>query len=282
MKKHFKRAFFAFLFVVLALAIFTGIDGKDGMCKAAGPYVVFSDDFEDVDISDWTTDTSGSGNIIAEAYPGPGWSLNIYSPQNPASKAMATSPSFSLDTSADYKVTMGFAFESPIHWIEVFRNQHINAVIDNQIVDNDYKFICRYDDTNYLVMVMNPFSTYNIEFEVYPGSNQYDIYVGGIWKRTCDCDPGGPAFPQFRVGDTEAGSSNYGNAFYMEVEVVDICMSAANIDNDSGHVDLGDFALISYDWLQDGPDLPGDVNGDETVDMNDLSILAYYWLSTCN
>jgi len=271
-----------FLFIVLALAIFTDIPGKPGMCKAAGPYVVFLDDFEDGEISDWATVTSGSGNIIAEVYPGPGWSLNIYSPQTPASKAMATSPSFSLDASADYKVTMEFAFESPIHWIEVFRNQHINAVIDNQIDVNDWRFICRYDSTNYLVMIMNPSTTYNIEFEVYPGSNRYDIYVGGIRQRTCDCDPGGPAFPQFRVGDTEAGSSNYGNAFYMEVEVVDICMSAANIDNDSGHVDLGDFALICYDWLQNGPNLPGDVNGDETVDMNDLSILAYYWLGTCN
>ena len=271
-----------FLFVVLALAIFTNIPGKHGTCKAAGPYKVFWDDFEDGDISDWATVTGGSGIIAAEVYPGPGWSLNIYSPQATASKAMATSPSFSLGASADYKVTMEFAFESPIHWIEVFRNQHINAVIDNQIDVNDWRFICRYDSTNYLVMLMNPSTTYQIEFEVYPESNTYDIYVGGIWQRTCDCDPGGPPFPQFRVGDAEPGSSNYGNAFYMEVQVVDICMSAANIDNDSGHVDLGDFALVSYNWLQNGPSLPGDVNGDETVDMNDLSILAYYWLGTCN
>ena len=65
--------FFVFLFVVLALAIFTGIPGKDGMCKAAGPYVVFLDDFEDGDISDWATVTGKHSTFRKFGQGGEGW-----------------------------------------------------------------------------------------------------------------------------------------------------------------------------------------------------------------
>ncbi len=56
---------------------------------------------------------------------------------------------------------------------------------------------------------------------------------------------------------------------------------AANGGNDSGHVDLGDFAILSLSWKQSGPTTPGDINSDGVVDLNDLEIFAYYWLSDC-
>jgi len=308
-----EKPWLPFVFVMLGVVIFLNISGGLGVAKAAEPNVVFSDDFEDGDISDWTTSTGGSGYVAAEQYPGPDWSLNIYSPQSSGTKAMVTSPSFILDESENYNVTMEFGFESPIHWVEVFRNQHINAVIDNKVGDS-WRFICRYDGTNYLVMNMSEYTSYNIEFRVHPESNNYDIYVGDIFQRTCDCDPGGPSFPQFRVGDTELGSSNYGNAFYDDIIITqpvdsdedgvmdpndncpyvynpgqadrnsdgwgDIC-ECRTVNNDSGHVDLGDFALIALSWQNSDPTVPGDINGDGIVDFNDLEILAYHWLSDC-
>jgi len=194
-------------FFILALFVFSISS------SAVEPQIIFSDNFEDGDITDWTTNTAGSGSVVADLAPGPDYSLNIDSPESSESKAMAISPSFTMDESADYNVNMEFSFESPIHWVEVFRNQHINAVIDNKVGDS-WRFICRYDGMNYLVITMSEYTSYNIEYRVHPESNNYDIYVGDIFKRTCDCDSGGPEFPQFRVGDTEPGSSNYGNAFY--------------------------------------------------------------------
>lgn len=182
---------------------------------------VFSDDFEDGDISDWTTVAAGDGDVAAEQYPGPDWSLNIYSPQSAGTKAQAISPLFTLDEAKDYNVSLEFAFESPAHWIEVFRSQHINAVLDDHAGGNDWRFKCRYGGSNHLIMVLNPYASYNIEFRVHPGSSTYDVYVGGSLRETCDFDPGGPSFPQFRLGDFETGTSNYGTAMYDDIAIVE-------------------------------------------------------------
>ena len=276
---------------------------------------VFSDNFEDGDIDGWTATATGSGSVAAEQDPGPDWSLNIDSPQSPETKAMAISPSFSMDESADYHVTMEFSFESPVHWVEVFRNQHINAVIDNKVGDS-WRFICRYGETNHLVMTMSEYTSYNIEFRVHSEPNNYDVYVGDIFQRTCDCDPGGPAFPQFRVGDTEPGDSNYGNAMYDDFIITqppdsdgdgivdpndncpydynpvqedrnsdglgDVCeCDAANLDG-IGIIDFFDYSILASDWEESGIGLSGDINSDEIVNFKDLEIIAYNWLSDCN
>ena len=237
-----------FVLFIAALMMFSSIAPGPEVCEAGGAQIIFSDNFEDGDISDWTDSAAGSGSVTAGQDPGPDWSLNIDSPESSGTRAMATSPSFTSDESADYNVTMEFGFESPIHWIEVFRNQHINAVIDNK-VGEIWRFICRYDGTNYLVMNMSQNTSYNIEYRVHPESNNYDIYVGDIFQRTCDCDPGGPAFPQFRVGDTELGSSNYGTAMYD-----DFVITQPPDSDDDGVVDPNDNCPDIYNPSQTDSD----------------------------
>jgi hypothetical protein len=174
---------------------------------------VFSDDFEDGDISDWTVIEEGSGEVVVELYPGPDWSLNTYSPSGTSSRAQATSPTFEMVDSLDYHVSLEFAFETPIHWIEVFRNRDINTVIDD--CPGDYcTFRCRYGGSNYVIDNLFPYTSYSIDYDVHPGIGTYDVYVGGIFKRTCECDPSVIPFPRFRIGDVETGSSNYGVAIY--------------------------------------------------------------------
>ena len=46
-------------------------------------------------------------------------------------------------------------------------------------------------------------------------------------------------------------------------------------------VDYIDFAIFAQYWLDTGPDLPADLDGDTYVDMVDLRILAEEWLSVC-
>lgn len=48
-----------FVFVMLGVVIFPNISGGLGIARAADANVVFSDDFEDGDISDWTVTTTG-------------------------------------------------------------------------------------------------------------------------------------------------------------------------------------------------------------------------------
>jgi len=188
------------------------------MCLSVAPgdaaaSTAFSDDFEDGDIGDWTVVQDGSGYVAAEQYPGPDWSLNTHSPSGTSSRAQALSPDFEMLDSLDYSVSMEFAFETPIHWIEVFRNKQVNTVIDN--CPGDYcTFRCRYDGVNYIIDSLYAFTTYRLDYEVHPGSSTYDVYVGGVFKRTCGFDASSIPFPQFRIGDAEAGSSNYGVAMY--------------------------------------------------------------------
>jgi hypothetical protein len=193
---------------VLLICVLTIAIGND--LKAD---TVFSDDFDDGDISDWTVIEEGSGEVVAEQYPGPDWSLNTYSPSGTSSRAQATSPAFEMADSLHYHVSLEFAFETPIHWIEVFRNKHVNTVIDD--CPGDYcTFRCRYGGSNYVVDNLSPYTSYSIDYDVHPDIGTYDVYVGGIYKRTCDCDPSGIPFPLFRIGDVETGSSNYGVAIY--------------------------------------------------------------------
>ena len=46
-------------------------------------------------------------------------------------------------------------------------------------------------------------------------------------------------------------------------------------------VNLDDLAGLSAQWLETGPELNADLNEDGVVDLRDYSILAYYWLEGC-
>jgi hypothetical protein len=182
---------------------------------------VFSDDFEDGDISDWSVTEEGSGDVAVEMYPGPDWSLNIDSPSGTSSRAQALSPTFDMVDSLPYDVSLEFAFEKPIHWVEVFRNKHINTVVDDCPGDH-CTFRCRYGGSNYIIDNLYPNTFYRVRYEVRPESTEYDVYVGGVFKRTCGFDASSIPFPQFRIGDFEAGSANFGTAMYDDFVIAQV------------------------------------------------------------
>ncbi len=66
----------------------------------------------------------------------------------------------------------------------------------------------------------------------------------------------------------------------LELVVVDKCL-AADID-DSGSVDLMDFAVLARHWLAHPPPSTPDIDGDRFVDSADLEIFAQKWLCDCD
>ena len=52
--------------------------------------------------------------------------------------------------------------------------------------------------------------------------------------------------------------------------------------NFDGAIDLKDYALLANNWLKQGPNLFGDIDGNGSVDARDLKILVFYWADSCH
>jgi hypothetical protein len=46
-------------------------------------------------------------------------------------------------------------------------------------------------------------------------------------------------------------------------------------------VDIEDLANFIQQWLENGPDLAADLNGDGKVDLEDYTVLSAYWMAVC-
>lgn len=291
------------VFAMLSMAVFSDI--------AAG---VFSDDFDDGDISDWTVGTNGFGvfAVSNEKYVSSPFSVEMNSPGD--SQAMGESPIYDVNLLENYHISFSFLVpHTANHWFEVFNNHQVYLVIDSGTELKCYlgNFQSR------MIKTLNTNQWYLIEIKVHPFSEDYDVYIDGQLEETCDMWIHGGFEDSFRIGDREDGENDYGRAHWDDITITqpvdsdgdgimdpddncpydynpnqedrnsdgwgDICeCRAANIDNDSGHVDLGDFALLAFNWRDSDPTVPGDINDDGVVDFNDLEILAYHWLSDCN
>lgn len=273
---------------------------------------VFSENFDDGDITDWTITTQGLGSFTTSTANFVSAPYSFYMDSTGNSQAMAVSPTYDVNLSENYHVLFSFLIpDTSNHWFEVFNNHQTYLVIDS---GDDLK--CYDGSTSYLIDELATNDWHHIEIKVHPASEDYDVYVDEEFKKTCPfwIHPG--LENSFRIGDREDGTNDYGQAYWDDFIITqpvdsdgdgimdpnDNCPYVANPDqadrnsdgwgdrceciaansgSDSGHVDLGDFALLALSWKQSGPTVPGDINGDGVVDFNDLEILAYHWLSDC-
>ena len=175
--------------------------------------LVMNDDFNDNDLFGWEVTTMGSGIIqtTGSQYHSSPYSMHMKSPFSPASEAMATYQMSILDITKNYNVSLYFYLPSTLnHWFDVFTNPpHTTTVIDTQ---NQYSW---YDgSTAHLITTLITNQWYHIELKVHPSQNTYDIYLNGAHQTTATFTGGSGSATTFRVGDFEAGSSNYGEAYY--------------------------------------------------------------------
>ena len=61
----------------------------------------------------------------------------------------------------------------------------------------------------------------------------------------------------------------------------DIEAHKADLAGDDLFIGMADFEVLAGDFGQTGPDLAGDINGDEKCDIFDLLYLAGYWMYDC-
>ena len=108
---------------------------------------------------------------------------------------------------------------------------------------------------------------------------------GGLVHSFCEDDPNNIRWPEnYRHNYVASAAWYYFNEVRLNPFNLRLCFAecrAANL-NGTGIVNFEDYAMLASDWLEEGLDLAGDINGDRRVQRVDLNILTSYWLSDCN
>jgi len=273
---------------------------------------IFSDDFDDGLMDGWTKTTRGTGSFNASSAKSVSPPCSAYMNSMGDSQSVAVSPDYDLDLSENYHVSFSFLIpDTSNHWFEVFNNHQTYLVIDT---GDDLK--CYDGSTSYLIDEFSTDTWYDIEIKVYPALEHYDVYIDEEFKKTCPFWIHAGFEDNFRIGDREDGTDDFGKAYWDDFIITqpvdsdgdgimdpcdncpymlnpdqadrnsdgwgDVCECiAANLD-ELGVIDFLDFSLLASDWLEQYPGLEGDINSDNVVDFNDLEIIIYHWLSDCS
>lgn len=108
---------------------------------------------------------------------------------------------------------------------------------------------------------------------------------GGLVHSFCQDDPDTIRWPEnYRYNYVASAVWYYFNEVGLNPFNLRPCSAecrAANID-ETNRVNFKDFGILALDWLEDGSDLAGDINGDRLVHWADLFLLSEYWLWDCS
>jgi len=177
--------------------------------------LIFSDNFDDGDISDWTVTTSGAGVFDVSASKSASSPYSVHMHSLGSSRADGNSPTYTLDLTRDYNVSLHFLIpHTDNHWFEVFNNHQTYLVID-------YGSALKYytGATAVSIMTLTTNMWYFIEIKVHPSSNNYDVYVNGTFRKTCSMWIHGGWEDSFRIGDRASGSTDKGEAYWDDIYI---------------------------------------------------------------
>ena len=171
---------------------------------------VFSDNFDDGDISDWTITTTGEAVFDVSTDKSVSAPYSVHMQSLTDSKGMGVSPTYTLDLDRNYDISLYFLIpHTNNHWFEVFNNHQIYLIIDYY---DDLKY---YDGTNsYLIKELATNQWYRIEIKAHQSSSSYDVYIDGSFEKTCSMWIHTGLENKFRVGDRADGSTDKGEAFW--------------------------------------------------------------------
>jgi hypothetical protein len=265
-----------------------------GLMVSTATAQVFSDDFDDGDISDWMVTTTGDAllEVSTEKYVSLPYSLHMKSTGD--YKAMAVSPLYDLELTEDYIVSFDFMLpDTNNHWFEVFNNHQVYLVIDSPTGLRCYKEAVGAQH----IMTLNTDQWYRILISVHPSAENYDVFIDTEYVKTCPFWIHTGFEDTFRLGDRADGFFDRGQAYWDNIEIIQ------QSDSDGDDVpDANDNCPSVYNPKQKDSDRDGvgnkcdscpgtphnanvnefgcllaDLDGDEDTDLFDLAILGLAW-----
>lgn len=250
--------------------------GRINAKRALGvPTPIYSEDFNDCDISDWTVYVnSGTFAATSSQWVSPSCGLHMYSQSG--GYAYGMTPELNIDTTKDFTITTNFRLvDSNNHWFWVLSNDWVELVIDYGTNLRAYQGS---QGPTLQIAALNTNQWYHIKTVVHPGASNYDIYLNSYYMATAKYP--GTYLRYLRLGEFENGNSNYGEGYWDDLLVYGKKSYLCGDVNGDGVVDVGDVVYLINYLFKSGP-VPspreaGDVNTDGNVDVGDVVYLINY------
>ena len=173
---------------------------------------VWSDDFNDCDLSDWDMSTSDGTFAPTTVHVSAPCGLGMVS--QGTGHAYGETPLLDLDTSQDYIISFQFKVpNSNNHWFLAMDNGQVHVVID---YGTDLR---TWDGTTAsLAQTLTSGQWYQIRCKAHPSDGNYDVYVNGEYKSRADF-LNDNATSYLRIGDIHDGSYDHGEGYWDDIRV---------------------------------------------------------------
>ncbi len=255
----------------------------------------FYDDFTDCDLTGWTVDTAGGGQVSAngtENYLDPPCALEIFSAPwrtRSAMRAVATSPSFSLPDTTHYTLEFYVYLWSAQNFTLV-DNHHIHLIARSgwRGTPQSRNWVDLFvvgDSGSYWLGGFSTYSWHLITCLVYPDSQTFRIFIDGYFQGT-EYLSHSTMYSYLQMGDfsesSRASSDTIsGIGWWDRIRVLPhhvVLCSEGDLNGDDW-IDGRDVEILADYLFYNGPRPPAcaDMNEDGRIDPLDLVVLST-WL----
>ena len=250
---------------------------------------IFADNFDDGDISDWTVTTTGDALFEVTMDVSASLPYSIHMNSLGDYRAMGVSPTYTLDLTRDYNVSMHFLIpHTNNHWFEVFNNHQIYLIIDYSSILKWYNG----SGQSYTIAELATNEWHLIEIEAHPSTSIYDVYLNGTLTETCSMWVHSGLESSFRIGDRADGSTDKGEAYWDDLYIHQSKSMPWDVTGPTMWVpdwkcDIRDVAIVALRFGSEEGDETYDARADITgpvhlvpdgkIDIRDIALVALHF-----
>ncbi len=178
------------------------------------PDVHFSEDFSS-GLDGWSISSQGGGSMTVSSHEALGVDAAVEMRSPMFRSVTAEAPAFDLDYDSDYAVSFDLMLPHRENYgFTVFQNRQVKLVLEHgtgiACLDGDeVDFLGRFSNNEW----------HTISLKVQPEWSEYDVYLDGELKKTCDFHDSD--VETFLFGDPDPTDKVYGDGFWDNFKVTD-------------------------------------------------------------